>query len=112
MENIRHGISSDQPGNQYIYTQAARKILSRGQNPPIDSFIDAGVIPCLVDFLQRTEDPLLQFESAWALTNIVSGASEQTKNVVSAGAVQHFVALLSSSDQNVCEQAVWALGKI
>lgn len=112
LEEIRHGIFSDQPGNQYIYTQAARKILSRERNPPIDTLIQSGVIPRMVEFLQRNEDPLLQFESAWALTNIASGTSEQTKEVVTAGAVPHFIALLSSPDQNVCEQAVWALGNI
>jgi len=112
LEEIRHGIFSDQPGNQYIFTQAARKILSRERNPPIDTLIECGVIPRMVEFLQKNEDPSLQFESAWALTNIASGTSEQTKAVVNAGAVPHFVALLSSSDRNVCEQAVWALGNI
>jgi len=92
--------------------QSIRKMLSRERNPPIDDVIKANLVQNLVGYLACDDHPLLQFESAWALTNIASGTSQQTRHVVEAGAVTAFVKLLSSQNSNVCEQAVWALGNI
>lgn len=87
-------------------------MLSREKNPPLKLFVDAGLVPKLVEFLTSPFHPSLQFEAAWALTNIASGTSELTRAVVEGGAVKPLVELLSSPNLTVCEQAVWALGNI
>ncbi|XP_050713773.1 importin subunit alpha-4-like [Eriocheir sinensis] len=105
---VENAASEDQMV-QLTAVQAARKLLSSDRNPPIDDLIQSGILPILVKCLEGTDNLSLQFEAAWALTNIASGTSRQTQAVVHAGAVPLFLKLLHSSSQNVCEQAVWAL---
>jgi importin subunit alpha-6/7 len=81
-----------------------------GKDPPIQQVISAGVVPRLVEFLNRDGDPALQREAAWTLALIAT--SERSTVIMEMGAIPLLVHLLSSPNDGVREEAVSALGLI
>jgi len=105
-------IFSQDPNLRLSSVVQIRKLLSSENSPPISEVISTGAVPVFITFLGHFDEPKLQFESAWVLTNIASGTSEQTHLVVQKGAIPAFVRLLSSPNDELREQAAWALGNI
>ncbi|EPR79166.1 Importin alpha subunit [Spraguea lophii 42_110] len=99
-----------------------RQLLSTETHPPIQTVLDSGVLPRLVELLSRScsaykngkEDLIytVRLEAAWAVTNIASGSSEQTNAVVTCGAIPLLVDMLGESKEDLVDQSVWALGNI
>ncbi|KAL0222539.1 hypothetical protein RCL1_002393 [Eukaryota sp. TZLM3-RCL] len=93
-------------------TKGLRQLLSLEMAYPIDFVIKENLLPRLVAFLHSPSHDL-QFEAAWALTNVASGNSQQTEAVVNAGAVPALVKCIGTPGKlNVKEQCIWALGNI
>jgi len=66
------------------------------RNPPIRAVVGLGILDILAEFLRDENNPRLQFEAAWVLTNVASGTAQETQAVIAAGAVSAFIKGLSS----------------
>lgn len=89
-----------------------RRLLSFEKNPPIQTFVDANLVPRFIQYLLREDLPKLQFEAAWCLTNVASGSYEHVQVLIGKGTIESFVKLLDSPHLEVKEQAIWGLGNM
>uniref|UniRef100_A0A7S4QXX2 Importin subunit alpha n=1 Tax=Ditylum brightwellii TaxID=49249 RepID=A0A7S4QXX2_9STRA len=87
-----------------------RRMLSVETNPPVKEVLDCGAMTYFIKLLERTDFEMIQFEAAWALTNIAS--TEHTATVAEAGAIPSLVQLLRSPNADVREQSAWCLGNV
>ena len=74
--NIVQSAKSLNPDERLVTIKSVRKLLSSFKNPPIDDLIASGIMPVLVENLANNEHSAIQFEVAWALTNIASGRGD------------------------------------
>ena len=89
-----------------------RKSLCRDTDPPIEEVINTGSIPILIRFLIEGSDEL-KFQSLWAVTNILSGNSENVNAVLHVdGSLAVIMNLIMHESVEIRSQAVWALGNI
>ena len=112
MPHLMSLINSTVPMQILEAAQGLRKVLSLMHEPPIQEVIDSGAVAHLIRYLEMWEQPQVQFEAAWALTNIASGSHHHCRVIVEKGAVPHLIKLLESPNEEVREQTVWALGNI
>lgn len=110
------GVHSGNPALQLECTRRIRKLLSKEENPPAAEIIKKQLIPHLVEFLKKVDNPKLQFEAAWALTNIASTEHTHfiTRNEppLMRNAVPFLAQLMRSNSPDVREQSCWCLGNV
>ncbi|XP_062901253.1 importin subunit alpha-3-like [Mobula hypostoma] len=112
LDEIIKNATSDNQEIQLSGVQAARELISSEYAPPVGDLITSGIFPILMHCMEQDQNHPLQFEAVWALANVVYGSSEHTEAVIKANAVPLLLNLISSPHQDVCEQALLALGNI
>jgi importin subunit alpha-6/7 len=89
-----------------------RKLISHENNGSIQIFVDSNLVPRLLELLQKSYFPKIQYEAAWCLTNIASGNNDQVQVLLKNGAIKAFIMLLNSPHLSVVDHAIWGLGNI
>jgi len=104
-------VNSDDPVKMLEGTIGLRKILCV-EPPPLDKVFESGVVPRLISFLDSSAPHQLQYESGWCMSNLASGTTEHTRQVVEYGALLPLIQLILSPIDDVCEQGILAVGNI
>lgn len=106
-------INSNNPEEMLIGTTELRKMISVEVSPPYNQVLASGVLPRLITFLDPSAPSQLQFETAWAISNIASSDDERhTKDIIEHGALIPLIKLILSPNRDVSEQCIWAIGNI
>jgi len=76
---------------------ACRRLLTRPVDPPVQSVIDAELLPCFVRLLATSSNQEVRVNAAWVITNIAAGSRAQTLEVFDSGALPVLVSLLNTN---------------
>ena len=109
VENLKSAIAFQGKGavkKRVGALQELRRLLSRSEFPPVESAINAGAVPLLVQCLSFGSPDEQLLEAAWCLTNIAAGNPEETKALLPA--LPLLIAHLGEkSYPPVAEQCAW-----
>ncbi|XP_065179225.1 importin subunit alpha-1-like [Sycon ciliatum] len=78
----------------------------------IDPIIQSGLLQEVVSVAVESSERQVLEEFSWILTNVTSGTSEQTEEVVNLGCVPVLVTFLTHESLTLQHQSLWALGNI
>lgn len=70
------------------------------------------VVPKIIQLLDLTTMPKIQYEAAWCITNIATGTREHVQCLVEKGVIPKLIPLLENPNESLVDQALWALGNI
>eukprot|EP01147_Barroeca_monosierra_P002832 gene2832-5671_t len=113
-EELRQQLNSDDLDQVHNAVSTIRALVSQPNDPPLTELCQSGCINKLVEFLSLKEPQYtsLQYQSVWCITNIAAGDTSHTQTLAEANAVPFLRELLIHGENNVKEQAAWALGNI
>ncbi|XP_014495068.1 importin subunit alpha-4-like [Vigna radiata var. radiata] len=106
-------ICDEYPQRQLEATAYLRTILTIGDPaPPLDDLVKHGILPRFVELLSRDDEPNLQVQVLWVISDFVFTSYQHKSAVVEVGVVPFLVNLVSSSHDDIREEAIWILGNI
>ena len=85
-----------------------RQKLSSNDNPPIGEFLETGLLPHILKFLESGYEHLnkLQYEALWIASNCFSGPMEFTEKIVSKALLETLVKLIQSKGEGIPELVI------
>ena len=109
---MREKLFSDSIESQIEGATYFRRILAIEKVPPVEVVVDSGVVPRIIFLLNRHDCHQLQHELCWIVTNIACGEPHHTQLMIQQGVIEALRDVISVAPENVCDQAMWALGNI
>ncbi|RDD41061.1 Importin subunit alpha-7 [Trichoplax sp. H2] len=109
LKSIMNSIQKNDSDTVLDATRRLRKLLYA--DPYVQDILDLDIIERLIDLL-NDDGQQAQLEATSIIAIISSGSSIQTATVLQAGSAPFLIELLSSSNTDIQEQSVWALGNM